>query len=169
MPTDAEGRVINHDDTAAAAAAAAAAAEGGGGGGGAGVAASAWPCMYATGWLRRGPSGVISTNKGDAEQVVSALLQEWEGGATARCVSYGYGGGAEDDDRTEHDLVAWLTKAGGGGREGGGGVTVCDYAGWHRIDIAECAAARTDAPREKIVDPDRLLSVATAATAAASS
>jgi ferredoxin--NADP+ reductase len=160
VPTDAEGRVINHDDTAAAAAAAA--AEGGGGGGGAGVAASAWPCMYATGWLRRGPSGVISTNKGDAEQVVEALLQDWEGGATARC----YGGGAEDQD--EDDLVAWLTKA-GGGREGGGGVTVCDYAGWHRIDIAECAAARTDAPREKIVDPDRLLSVATAATAAASS
>ena len=25
--------------------------------------------MYATGWLRRGPNGVISTNKGDAEQV----------------------------------------------------------------------------------------------------
>ena len=159
--------MINHAD--AAAAAAAAAAEGGGGGGGAGVAASAWPCMYATGWLRRGPSGVISTNKGDAEQVVSALLQDWEGGATARCCYGGGGGGAEDDDRTEHDLVAWLTKA-GGGREGGGGVTVCDYAGWHRIDIAECAAARTDAPREKIVDPDRLLSVAIAtATAAASS
>ena len=110
---------------------------------------------------------MISTNKGDAEQVVSALLQDWGGGATARLRCYGYGG-AEDDDRTEHDLVAWLTKA-GGGREGGGGVTVCDYAGWHRIDIAECAAARTDAPREKIVDPDRLLSVATAATAAASS
>lgn len=31
---------------------------------------------YVTGWIKRGPSGVIGTNKGDAAETVAALLQD---------------------------------------------------------------------------------------------
>ena len=37
---------------------------------------SSFAGLYASGWLRHGSSGVISTNKTDAEQVVSALLAD---------------------------------------------------------------------------------------------
>jgi ferredoxin--NADP+ reductase len=105
--------------------------------------------MYATGWVRRGPSGVISTNKGDAEQVVYTMIEDWEAGISARSTE---GGG----DNAE-DLVSWLRAKKGGS---GAAPIVCDYDGWHRIDTAERAAARPDAPREKLVDPEQLLCTA---------
>ena len=59
VPTDPSGRVLGPDDEEQS-------------------------CLYATGWLRRGPSGVISTNKGDAEQVVGTLLEDWAAGRSCR-------------------------------------------------------------------------------------
>lgn len=32
---------------------------------------------YVSGWARRGPTGVIGTNKGDAREVVAHLLEDW--------------------------------------------------------------------------------------------
>ena len=61
--------------------------------------------MYATGWVRRGPSGVISTNKGDAEQVVETLIADWKAGLSARSTD----GGTDDG----HDLVSWLRAEAG--------------------------------------------------------
>ncbi|TNC18722.1 FAD-dependent oxidoreductase [Amycolatopsis alkalitolerans] len=37
------------------------------------------PGQYVTGWIKRGPSGVIGTNKGDAGQTVSSLLADLAG------------------------------------------------------------------------------------------
>ncbi len=34
------------------------------------------PGEYAVGWIKRGPSGVIGTNKKDAQQTVDALLED---------------------------------------------------------------------------------------------
>lgn len=34
------------------------------------------PGAYVTGWIKRGPSGVIGTNKGDANETVAALLED---------------------------------------------------------------------------------------------
>ena len=34
------------------------------------------PGAYVTGWIKRGPSGVIGTNKGDATETVAALLAD---------------------------------------------------------------------------------------------
>jgi ferredoxin/flavodoxin---NADP+ reductase len=38
------------------------------------------PGEYVSGWLKRGPTGVIGTNKSDAAQTVRALLQDLAGG-----------------------------------------------------------------------------------------
>ena len=35
------------------------------------------PGLYVTGWIRRGPEGLIGTNKRDAQETVSALLEDW--------------------------------------------------------------------------------------------
>lgn len=34
------------------------------------------PGAYVTGWIKRGPTGVIGTNKGDAQETVAALLED---------------------------------------------------------------------------------------------
>ncbi len=107
--------------------------------------------MYATGWVRRGPSGVISTNKGDAEQVVDTMIADWEAGVSARSIT----DAADESTDGDHDLVSWLTAGASGTAP-----IICDYDGWHRIDTAERAAARPDAPREKLVDPEQLLRTA---------
>lgn len=108
-----------------------------------GSGSSSFAGLYASGWLRRGPSGAISTNKTDAEQVVSALLADWE-----EQQEEGEGGGA----RGGGDLLQELE-----------GVVVVDHAAWKRIDAAEVAAAREGAPREKLVVTEEQLAVATAA------
>jgi ferredoxin--NADP+ reductase len=41
---------------------------------------SALPGEYVAGWLKRGPTGVIGTNKSDAAQTVRALLADLAGG-----------------------------------------------------------------------------------------
>ena len=42
----------------------------------AGEGAQGGAAMYATGWLKRGPSGVILTNVADAEETAHALLEQ---------------------------------------------------------------------------------------------
>lgn len=85
--------------------------------------------LYCVGWARRGPSGTIGTNRPDgyevAEQVSSAMPPGSSGGKI---------GGRGLDDR--------LSSA---------AVKSTDFDDWRRIEQAEEAAARPDAPREKIV------------------
>ena len=40
------------------------------------------PGMYVTGWIKRGPSGFIGTNKTDSAQTVASLLDDLESNAT---------------------------------------------------------------------------------------
>jgi ferredoxin--NADP+ reductase len=44
----------------------------------------ALPREYVTGWLKRGPTGVIGTNKSDAAQTVRALVADFEAGLLSR-------------------------------------------------------------------------------------
>jgi ferredoxin--NADP+ reductase len=37
--------------------------------------------VYATGWIKRGPSGVIGTNKPDSVETVTSMLEDLAGGA----------------------------------------------------------------------------------------
>ncbi|MGH3853590.1 MAG: FAD-dependent oxidoreductase [Pseudonocardiaceae bacterium] len=100
---------------------------------------------YVVGWIKRGPTGVIGTNKSDAKETVERLLHDLD--ALPRA------------PRREPDtLVETLTQR---------GVTVVTWAGWEAIDAAEralgAAAGRT---RIKIADRERLLNAAARAAEA---
>jgi ferredoxin--NADP+ reductase len=71
------------------------------------------PGLYCAGWIKRGPSGVIGTNKKDAAETVEALLEDAAAGLL------GSEGG---------ELAALLEER---------GVAVVDYAGWEAIDARE--------------------------------
>jgi ferredoxin--NADP+ reductase len=42
---------------------------------------TALPGVYAVGWIKRGPTGILGTNKRDAEETVAALVEDLRGGA----------------------------------------------------------------------------------------
>ncbi len=75
------------------------------------------PDEYVTGWIKRGPTGVIGTNKSDAVQTVASLLADV---ACGRLVARGRVG---ELDR----LLA------------GRGLAALDLPAWQRIDAAEVA------------------------------
>jgi ferredoxin--NADP+ reductase len=95
------------------------------------------PGVYCAGWIKRGPSGVIGTNKKDAAETVETLLADARAGLVPR------GGG---------DLAPLLAER---------GVEVVDYAGWEAIDARECAlGAPLGRPRVKLCDWQELLQTA---------
>lgn len=99
------------------------------------------PGVYCAGWIKRGPTGVIGTNKKDATETVELLLEDARAGRLRRSE----GATAEDVDR----LLAER------------GVTVVTYAGWEAIDAVERARGEPQGrPRVKLVTWDELLEVA---------
>ena len=70
---------------------------------------------YVTGWIKRGPTGVIGTNKSDAVETVTSLLADVHDGAVH---AHGRSG----------DLDQLLA---------GRGIHALDMPAWHRIDAAE--------------------------------
>jgi ferredoxin--NADP+ reductase len=100
---------------------------------------------YAAGWIKRGPSGVIGTNKKDAAETVDLLLEDARAGTLVR------GGGGELDELLMER-----------------GVAAVEYAGWQAIDAHERSRGEPlGRPRLKLVSWDELL--ATARTVAAGS
>lgn len=96
------------------------------------------PGLYVSGWARRGPSGVVGTNKPDAASVASALLDDLAG-QVASC-------------SPPEDLAVLLAAR---------GVRVVDWAAWGRIDAQERAAGEAQGrPRVKHTDWDLLLDAA---------
>lgn len=90
--------------------------------------------LYVAGWVKRGPSGVIGSNRACARETVDALLADHATGLLGR--------------RTEDDLAPELPDA-------------VDLLGWRAIDDAERAAGRQRrAPRTKLVDVREMLRVA---------
>ena len=95
--------------------------------------------LYVVGWIKRGPSGVIGTNKPDAGETVKHLLADAPALFTAR----------EPSRAAVLDLLAAR------------GVRVVSYAQWRVIDAAEVArGAAAGKPREKFVDIHEMLSAA---------
>ena len=98
------------------------------------------PGVYCAGWIKRGPSGVIGTNKKDATETAEVLLAD----AAAGLLSH-------DDPRDVADVLAER------------GVPVVDNAGWRAIDAAERALGEAQGrPRVKLCSWDELLETATA-------
>ncbi|HSV39391.1 MAG TPA: FAD-dependent oxidoreductase [Nocardioidaceae bacterium] len=95
--------------------------------------------VYAAGWVKRGPSGVIGTNKHCARQSVDALLADWQAGL----LTVG---------TPERDVVELLPGH-------------LDLAAWKTIDDHERAAGRAALrPRVKLVNRHRMLDVAAGRT-----
>lgn len=95
--------------------------------------------VYATGWIKRGPSGVIGTNKPDAVETAQSLLAD-----PVRAI---------DADAARPEAVDALLQ--------GRGVTVLDRDCWRRIDAAETTAgAAAGRPRVKLVTVQELLDAA---------
>ena len=93
------------------------------------------PGAYCAGWIKRGPSGVIGTNKKDATETVEHLL---------------------DDAR-----AGLLPDAAGGDVESLLGPDVVPYSGWQAIDAAERARGEAEGrPRVKLCRWDELLAAA---------
>lgn len=91
--------------------------------------------LYAAGWIRRGPSGVIGTNKPDGVLVAKRIVAE--------CPPAGrLGRVALEDHVRQHSLLC------------------VDLDGWHRIDAVERALARDGATRRKLTSVAEMLSVA---------
>ena len=91
--------------------------------------------VYAAGWFKRGPSGVIGTNKHCAEETVAALLEDWTSGRL--------GAPVKDDD-----LIALVGAH-------------LDLAAWGRIDRHERSEGKASSrPRVKLVARADLLAAA---------
>jgi ferredoxin/flavodoxin---NADP+ reductase len=90
---------------------------------------------YVVGWIKRGPSGVIGTNKKDAAETVELLLEDAGAGRLAH--------------DSEESLDALLGER---------GVSFVEYAGWEAIDAHERAHGEGQGrPRVKLSSWDALL------------
>jgi ferredoxin--NADP+ reductase len=93
------------------------------------------PGVYATGWIKRGPTGVIGTNKKCAYETVDHLLEDAAAGTLPEPAK-----DAEDFERLLDELDA------------------VDYEGWGRIDEYERARGeRQGRPRVKLTSVAELL------------
>ncbi|GAA3531487.1 FAD-dependent oxidoreductase [Aeromicrobium panaciterrae] len=95
------------------------------------------PRTYAVGWIKRGPTGFIGTNKSCSQETIDHLIADFNAGL----------------------LRGWARRGSLRSAIEGGGVEVVDLRGWRAIDRAERQAGGAR-PRRKITDVDELLGVA---------
>ena len=92
--------------------------------------------LYVTGWIKRGATGIIGTNRADAGETVRTLFSDFREGR-------------------------WQVKPGGRRANLPLKSFRVDFADWRRIDDAECRAGlESGRPRRKIVDIDTMLEIA---------
>jgi len=103
------------------------------------------PGVYCAGWIKRGPSGVIGTNKKDATETVELLLEDAAAGRLAA-----------KPEATADAVLDLLAER---------GATVVMYAGWTAIDEAERGAGeKLGRPRVKLCTWDELRTAAEGAS-----
>jgi ferredoxin--NADP+ reductase len=99
------------------------------------------PGVYCAGWIKRGPTGVIGTNKKDATETVELLLEDVAAGRLP-----------PKPDASAAAVDSLLAER---------GVQVVEYGGWTAIDEAERAAGeKAGRPRVKLCTWDDLLDAA---------
>jgi ferredoxin/flavodoxin---NADP+ reductase len=113
------------------------------------------PGEYVAGWLKRGPTGVIGTNKADAAETVRALLADLAGGPGDGDAPLPRPGllrfpEGSPDSAAEPDAVPPLA-----GLLAGRGVTPVSYAEWLRIEAAETELAKSLGRGERVKLPGR--------------
>jgi ferredoxin--NADP+ reductase len=94
--------------------------------------------VYAVGWIKRGPNGVIGTNKPDSAETADHLLED---------AAHGNLNPRARGSRTAVDQMLQAR-----------GVQVVSFADWQKLDVLEQAAGKSrGAPREKFTRiPDML-------------
>ncbi|MGA5097851.1 FAD-dependent oxidoreductase [Streptomyces lavendulocolor] len=93
---------------------------------------------YVTGWIRRGPVGLIGHTKGDANETVANLLEDHREGRLLTPAS------------PEEDAVVAFLR--------GKGVEYTTWEGWYRLDAAERALGEAEGrERVKIVEREGML------------
>jgi ferredoxin--NADP+ reductase len=126
------------------------------------------PGEYVVGWIKRGPSGVIGTNKKDAQETVDAMLADLSpsansDGASAAGAGVGTGGPAAGAGpmHTPSHLGAAAIEALLRERQ----PALVTYSGWEAIDRHERELGeRTGRPRVKLTDIEEMLRIAAAET-----
>ncbi|SII88364.1 NADPH-ferredoxin reductase FprA [Mycobacteroides abscessus subsp. abscessus] len=106
--------------------------------------------VYSTGWIKRGPVGLIGHTKGDALETITHILADRAAGVLAEPVA-----------PAEDSIVELLESK---------GVEFVDWQGYHRLDAAERAAGALEGrERVKIATREGMLAAARdhAATASA--
>jgi ferredoxin/flavodoxin---NADP+ reductase len=106
------------------------------------------PGEYVVGWIKRGPTGVIGTNKRDAQETVDAILADLA--ARRNGASGGLAPEHPDSESIEHVLRSRKPD-------------LVPYEGWREIDRHELARGeRQGRPRVKLTRIDEMLRVAAA-------
>lgn len=101
------------------------------------------PGLYVSGWLKRGPSGIIGTNLVDAEETVESLTSDVKTGTLPRLKGPQLGA-----TRLQQLLEERR-------------VTFVGWGGWKKIDEAEVQAGKQGGRvREKLVNIDTMLATA---------
>ncbi|XP_075435923.1 NADPH:adrenodoxin oxidoreductase, mitochondrial isoform X2 [Ascaphus truei] len=97
------------------------------------------PGLYCSGWVKRGPTGVITTTMADSFDTAQAVLEDINSGVLS-CSDPRAGAAAV------RDLL--LLR----------GVRPVSFSDWEKIDAAETArGVAVGKPREKILDPEEML------------
>jgi ferredoxin/flavodoxin---NADP+ reductase len=108
------------------------------------------PGEYVVGWIKRGPSGVIGTNKKDAQETVDAMLADLGLADDGPAAVAPHLPSTPDADAVEALLRSRQPR-------------LVTYSGWEAIDRHERALGeRTGRPRVKLTRIDELLRVAAA-------
>jgi ferredoxin--NADP+ reductase len=98
------------------------------------------PGIYCAGWIKRGPTGVIGTNKKDATETVEQLLEDARAGRLA------------NSSAPPESILTLLEER---------GVEVIAYGGWEAIDVLERGRGEPHGrPRIKLCSWDELLAAA---------
>jgi ferredoxin--NADP+ reductase len=96
------------------------------------------PGTYVVGWIKRGPSGVIGTNKPDAHETADRLLEDLCSGSLPEPAEPGRAG-----------IDALLAKR---------GVHVVSFTDWQRLDALEIAGGKAcGRPRLKLTKIEEML------------
>jgi ferredoxin--NADP+ reductase len=97
--------------------------------------------VYAVGWIKRGPTGILGTNKRDAEETVSCLVADLRAGALREPPKSG---------REQIDALLGQRKP-----------DLVTVEGWRAIDAHELERGRSEErPRVKLASRDELLATA---------
>ncbi|XP_058026704.1 NADPH:adrenodoxin oxidoreductase, mitochondrial [Ahaetulla prasina] len=97
------------------------------------------PGLYCSGWVKRGPTGVIITTMNDSFDTAQSVLEDLQSGALQL-----------SSDKEGFDLVSHILQS--------RGVQPVSFSDWEKIDAVEVARGKlAGKTREKIVDQEEML------------